>query len=103
MTGSAGTPFNHGARRGHPARRRHDKTRGMVRRTKEQALETRRRILATATAVSDKRNWKDVTLEMSPAPPAYARRGVLALYRQGLPVPGAALHMLQSAPLRAAA
>lgn len=35
----------------------------MVRRTKEQAQETRRRILAAATAVFDTRSWKDVTLE----------------------------------------
>jgi len=35
----------------------------MVRKTKEEALETRRRILDAATAVFDKRSWKDVTLE----------------------------------------
>lgn len=35
----------------------------MVRKTKEEALETRRRILEAATAVFDRRNWKDVTLE----------------------------------------
>lgn len=35
----------------------------MVRRTKEQAQETRRRILEAATAVFDTRSWKDVTLE----------------------------------------
>ena len=35
----------------------------MVRKTKEEALETRRRILEAATTVFDKRSWKDVTLE----------------------------------------
>jgi len=35
----------------------------MVRKTKEEALETRRRILEAAIAVFDKRSWKDVTLE----------------------------------------
>ena len=35
----------------------------MVRKTKEEALETRRRILEAATAEFDKRSWKDVTLE----------------------------------------
>ena len=35
----------------------------MVRKTKEEALETRRRILEAATAQFDKRNWKEVTLE----------------------------------------
>jgi len=37
--------------------------RDMVRKTKEEALETRRRILEAAIAVFDKRSWKDVTLE----------------------------------------
>ncbi len=35
----------------------------MVRKTKEEALETRRRILEAATAEFDKRSWKEVTLE----------------------------------------
>jgi TetR/AcrR family acrAB operon transcriptional repressor len=35
----------------------------MVRRTKEQALETRNKILAAATAIFDRRSWKEVNLE----------------------------------------